>query len=54
MKRAKRSKRQTRTTSERRCCASAIKRLRAGREVWAPDSPMSMYSSRMPQPRLCA
>ena len=42
--RAKRSKRQTTTTSNRRLCASAISRFSSGRESFEPLTPASSRS----------
>jgi putative heme iron utilization protein len=51
VERAKRSKRQTKIESNFRLRASAMSSLSSGRESFAPDWPMSMYSRMMVKPR---
>jgi len=48
--RANRSNRQTQTTSKRRLCASAMRRLSSGRESFVPLTPASTYSPAIRQP----
>src|ERR1019366_5065026 len=51
VERAKRSKRQTKIESNFRLRASAMSSLSSGRESFAPDWPMSMYSRMIVRPR---